>query len=193
METCCVFRDCFMHELARGCKVGRLGQKCINAPTIPEVCNGDQRSSSSIAISHVASHDIACVDLIVSACGLIKRSSAKSDVCKGSKRSKLTLPVIVDQPDTSRALESRNCAMLIAPYRSNFGSELISGLGDKKTFMASEYGTSGVDCLAASCLCAHRAEEKAVQQSSGQGRSCFISRWESDRGIEKSWYHSASI
>lgn len=144
-----------------------------------------------MAISHVASQraELACVGNR----GLMNGPSVTSDALRALKRSMLRIPVIVDQPEISRALDIKNWAMFIAPYGSNGAIEVWSFSEERKSRTASEYCMDGPEFSERSRRCAQSAEEEAFHWASGHGRSCLISRWDIERGIERIWYQRASI
>lgn len=119
--------------------------------TMPPVWDGDHICSSIIAVSQVAAHEVACFVCAMWFPGQINGLSATREDLNAPNRSILSIPVIVDQPEISRALEIRNCAMLIAPYGSNAGMEVISSSEERKRRTASVYVTEGPEFLATSC------------------------------------------
>lgn len=152
------------------------------------MCDGDQICSSIMAISHVASRDAASSgddDELAAAAvppappspcaggGRMQGPRATSEDRRGSSLSRLSRPVIVDQPDTSRALDSRNWAMFMAPYGSKAGREedldgwvSSSGPGgERMRRTASAYCTGGVDCFVTSC-CAGRPTRRRTERPS---------------------------
>jgi hypothetical protein len=133
----------------------------IVPPTIPPVCEGDHICSSSIAVCHVAIHIAACVDAEFSGC--IKGRRVMSEFFKHPNLSILRMPVMVDQPDISRALEIKNCATLIAPYGSKAGRVVKSESGDRRRRTASAYCTGAPELLATRRRWAHSPEEDADQ------------------------------
>ena len=151
-----------------------------------------------MAISHVASavRDtvVICVVLVVGdfadcCSGRIKWLRVIRDDLSALNLSMLSIPVMADQPDISRALETRNCVILMAPYGSNRGIEGRSVSGERKRRTASVYCTGECpESRAISLRCAHSTDDDAFQYSSGQGRSCLISKWDIERGIDKTWY-----
>ena len=173
------------------------------ASTMPPVCDGDHMCSSIMAICHVASAvwDIAVLyavlvlgDFSDSRSGQIKWLRVIRDDLSALNLSMLSIPVMADQPDISRALETRNCVILMAPYGSNRGIEGRSVSGERKRRTASVYCTGECpESRETSLRCAHSTDDDAVQYSSGQGRSCLISKWDIERGIHRTWYQSASI
>ncbi len=99
----------------------------IEASTIPEVCEGDQIWSSIMAVCQVAVQRVLllllllllflsdCIGGDVDVWSQMNGLNATSDERRAPKRSMLSMPVMVDQPEISRAEEMRNCVMFMAP------------------------------------------------------------------------------
>lgn len=94
----------------------------MEASTIPEVCEGDQIWSSIMAVCQVAVLRMLFfsgvggeVEVEVEVDGQMNGLKATRDERRAPNRSMLSIPVIVDQPEISRAEEMRNCVMLMAP------------------------------------------------------------------------------
>lgn len=87
----------------------------MEASTIPEVCEGDQIWSSIMAVCQVAVLRVLFSVEVGDDVGLMNGFNATRDERRAPNRSMLSMPVMVDQPEISRAEEMRNCVMLIAP------------------------------------------------------------------------------
>lgn len=91
----------------------------IEASTIPEVCEGDQIWSSIMAVCQVAVLRILFSGFVGKVEVEVEEGmnglKATSDERRAPNRSMLSIPVMVDQPEISRAEEMRNCVMLMAP------------------------------------------------------------------------------
>ncbi|KAJ0424381.1 hypothetical protein BJY00DRAFT_276555 [Aspergillus carlsbadensis] len=80
-----------------------------------------QREDGALAVGLGVGVVVDSGDCMVVVFGQMNGFNATREDRSAPNRSMLSMPVMADQPEISRALEMRNCAMLMAPYGSKAG------------------------------------------------------------------------